>query len=169
MLRFLGFDLEVTVEAVLIRADGPLLCTGRDFLGQRWLIYRSHRDRVRHTWLCSPVTDQALARVVTGQAAPRDALRHSSTGVVEVVRYTDGEVMPDSCLRCDDIPESLLPSSELTVRSCVHEPVAANPHRRPRRHGTTTKVRVGPETAAPTGPGESELSRDELRLLCAVS
>jgi hypothetical protein len=168
MLRFFGFDLEVTVETVLIHADGPLLCTGRDFLGQRWLIYRSHSDGVRHTWLCSPVTDQALSRVATGQATPRDALRHSSTGVVEVVRYTSGEVMPDSCLRCDDIPESLLPSAELTVRPDSDECMARSPRQRPQRWGTPRMpmAMVGP--AVDSGHGKSERSREELRLLCAV-
>jgi hypothetical protein len=41
VLYFLGFDLQMTIDAVLIQTDGPLLCAGRDFSGQRWLVFRS--------------------------------------------------------------------------------------------------------------------------------
>jgi hypothetical protein len=116
---FLGFDLELTIDRVLIQADGPQLCAGRDITGQRWLVFRGWSDGETSNWLCSPITDRALREVESGRAAPRDAIRHSSTGLVEVASYRSGRVLPETCLPCSEIPERLLPPADLTVASSV--------------------------------------------------
>jgi hypothetical protein len=116
MFFFLGFDLELTIDRVLIETDGPRLCAGIDLQGQRWLVFRSCSNAEESRWLCSPITDRALRQVETGRAKARDALRHSSTGLVEVVSYTNGGVVPERCFRCAEIPESLLPPADLRVR-----------------------------------------------------
>jgi hypothetical protein len=115
MLFFLGFELEVAIDSVLIHGDGPQLCAGADFSGQRWLVFRSYSDGEASLWLCSPITERALRLVKTGRATPRDAFRHSSTGLVEVVSYVEGRVIPEQCLTCAEIPDSLLPSADLIV------------------------------------------------------
>jgi hypothetical protein len=58
--------------------------------------------------------------VATGRSTPRDALRHSSTGLVEVVSYAGGRALPETALLCAEIPESLLPPDDLAVRSFVY-------------------------------------------------
>jgi hypothetical protein len=115
MFFFLGRDLEMIIDRVLIQADGPQLCAGTDFTGQRWLMFRSQSNREQSLWLCSPITERALRQVETGRATPRDALRHSATGLVEVVAYAGGRVLPERCLRCSDIPDALLPPADLGV------------------------------------------------------
>jgi hypothetical protein len=115
MFFFLGHDLEMIIDRVLIRADGPQLCAGTDFTGQRWLVFRSRSNQEQSLWLCSPITQRALRQVETGRATPRNALRHSATGSVEVVTYAGGRVLPERCLRCSDIPDALLPSADLRV------------------------------------------------------
>jgi hypothetical protein len=114
---FLGFDLELTIDSVLIHTEGPVLCAGTDPSGRRWLAFRSGSDEEASHWLCSPITDLALRAVETGRATPRDALAHSSTGLVEVVSYTGGRVLPERCIRCAEIPEVLLPPADLRVTS----------------------------------------------------
>jgi hypothetical protein len=115
MLFFLGFDLEMTIDRVLIEADGPQLCAGTDRSGQRWLVFRSRSDRKESLWLCSPITNRALRLVETGRSAPRDALQHSSTGLVEVVSCVTEGAVPERCLVCGEIPETLLPPPDLMV------------------------------------------------------
>jgi hypothetical protein len=122
MFFFLGCDLEIIIDCVLIRADGPRLCAGTDFTGRRWLVFRSRSDRHQSVWLCSPISERALREVETGRATPRDALRHSCTGWAEVVSYVDGRVVPDMCLPCGDIPDLLLPTADLGVTSLVQRP-----------------------------------------------
>jgi hypothetical protein len=129
MFVFLGFDLDMTIDRVLIRAEGPQLCTGTDSSGQRWLVFRSRSDAEASLWLCSPITDRALRQVETGSATPRDALRHSSTGLVELVSYAGGRVVPERCLLCGEIPELLLPPAELRVASFVEGKQPASAHR----------------------------------------
>jgi hypothetical protein len=119
MFFFLGFDLDMTIDRVLIESEGPQLCSGTDFSGQRWLVFRSRSDAEESIWLCSPLTERALLKVETGRAAPRDAMRHSSTGLVEVVSYRGRRVVPEKCLGCAEIPESLLPPGDLRVPASI--------------------------------------------------
>ncbi len=110
MLRFCGFDLDLTVETMLIRRDWPSLCAGRDFAGGQWLIALVDDDPAHLVWLCAPVSERGMRAVADGRAEPVDALRHSSTGTVEVVTVDHGRAVPDRCLLCPEVPEYLLPS-----------------------------------------------------------
>jgi hypothetical protein len=112
MLTFCGFDLELFVERVLTRQDGPALCCARDWTGNQWLIVAVDEDPLHLAWLCARLSDRAMRAVVSGQATPKDALRHSATGTVELVAVDHGRAVPDRCLLCSSIPEKwpLLPA-----------------------------------------------------------
>jgi hypothetical protein len=112
MLMFYGFDIELFIEAVHARRDGPTLCCACDACGDQWLIVEVDDDPVHLAWLCVPVSNLAMQAVVRGRAAPRDAIRHSATGTVELVAVDHGRAIPDSCLLCADIPEHLLPADD---------------------------------------------------------
>jgi hypothetical protein len=130
MTIFLGFALELTIDRVLVAADGPQLSTGTDPSGQRWLVYRCRSDGEGSVWLCSPITDRALQQVELGWATPRDAFRHSCTGLVEVVSCAPGRAIPEQCLPCGEIPEALLPPPDLMVDAFVDCHVSVSLDRR---------------------------------------
>jgi hypothetical protein len=109
MLTFCGFDIQLYVEGVLARPDGPALYRSRDSTGQPWLIVEVDDDPLHLAWLCVPVSERAMEAVVSGRAAPRDVIRHSSTGTVDLVAVENGRAVPDRCLLCDSVPEHLLP------------------------------------------------------------
>jgi hypothetical protein len=115
MLIFCGFEIELFVDEVLTRDDGLRVCCGRDGTGHRWLIARVDEDPDYLAWLCAPVSERAIRAVVTGCASPRDVIRHSATGTVELVAVDHGRAVPDRCLLCADIPEALLPDPDLVV------------------------------------------------------
>lgn len=119
MTFFFGFELEMTIDTVLVGSDGPQLSTGTDPSGQRWLVFRARSDGEGSVWLCSPVTDRALRQVKLGRATPRDAFRHSCTGLVEVVSFSGDRALPERCLLCGEIPEALLPPPDLMVDAFV--------------------------------------------------
>src|SRR5436309_81490 len=85
MLRFCGFDLELIVQAVLSADQVPALYCARDFTGRQWLIAQVDDDPAHLAWLCAPISERAMRAIVNGQACPRDAVRHSLTGTVELV------------------------------------------------------------------------------------
>jgi hypothetical protein len=159
---FFGFDLEMTIDRVLIAADGPQLCAGTDPCGQRWLVFRSHSDGQGSVWLCSPITDRALRLVQSGRAAPRDALRHSCSGLVEVVSCRAGRALPERCLGGGEIPEALLPPPDLRVEAFVDPSRPAGGEHPPARPVSSTANPDGRWSAAdePTSPGS---------LLCAAA
>ena len=130
MTFFLGFALEMTIDTVLVEANGPQLSTGTDPSGQRWLVFRCRSDGDGSVWLCSPVTDRALRRVELGWATPRDAFRHSCTGLVEVVSCAVNRALPERCLPCGEIPEALLPPADLMVDALVDRQMHAGVDRR---------------------------------------
>ena len=109
MLRFCGHDVELAVEAVLDRRPGqPAVFCARDAADGHWLIVEgagSDRDR---TWVCAPASPRAIALVSAGAAAPADAVRHSLTGWVEVVRVVEGHAVPDRRIPCSDLAPGLL-------------------------------------------------------------
>jgi hypothetical protein len=115
MLTFCGFDIELFIEAVIARQDGPSLCCGRDASGSRWLVVEVDDDPLHLAWLCVPVSERAMHAVVTGRAALRDAIQHSFTGTVELVVVNQGRAVPDRCLLCADVTEDLLPARERLV------------------------------------------------------
>ncbi len=98
MLRFCGFDLELLVDDVISRQEGPVLCEAHDEAGARWLIVQVDDDEDHRAWLCAPVSPRCLRAVLDGQASPRDVLRHSATGTVELVTVDQGRAVPDRCL-----------------------------------------------------------------------
>jgi hypothetical protein len=112
MLMFLGFDLQLVVDVVLTRQDGPEVCCARDFTGGQWLIVEIDDDPVHLAWLCAPISERAMAAVVSGRASPMDAVRHSQTGTVELVTVVEGRAMPERCLLCSSVPEDLRPTPD---------------------------------------------------------
>lgn len=107
-MRFFGFDLELTVETVLAAGSAPSLFTASDPDGSGWLVAQVGFEGSRLAWLCAPMSDLAARAVVEGTATPRDAIRHSLTGTVELVTVSDGRVAMDQCLLCGDLSDELL-------------------------------------------------------------
>ncbi len=104
MLGFYGYDLDLTVLAVLRRDHShPVLCSAIDFGGQHWLIIEidGHPDHL--SWLCAPTSVRAVDLVVAGVADPGDVARHSTTGWVEIVTTDHGRAVPDRCVPCAEI------------------------------------------------------------------
>lgn len=116
-MRFFGFDLELTVETVLAAGSAPSLFTASDSDGFGWLVAQVGYEGSRLAWLCAPMSDLAAKAVVEGTATPRDAIRHSLTGTVELVTVSDGRAAMDQCLLCGDLSEDLL--------SAIPAPVSA--------------------------------------------
>jgi hypothetical protein len=112
VLTFFGYDLELVVDSVLKGRDGPTLWSGADSDGGSWLILEADRDPAHPAWLCAPISAPALRAIRSGRAKPRDAFLHSVTGTVELVRLEGGHAVPDQCLRCEDVPEQLLPPAD---------------------------------------------------------
>jgi hypothetical protein len=107
MLNFCGYDLQLVVEEVLQRRDGPILCSARDLTGQRWLVVQVDDNPDHLAWLCAPVSERAMRAVRDGRAIPSDVLRHSFTGTVELVTVENGRAVPDRCLLCEHVSEHL--------------------------------------------------------------
>ena len=103
MVRFCGYELELLVDAILTRREGPSLCAAHDDRGGRWLIVQVDSDPAHLAWVCAPLSARALRAVVEGQASARDVLRHSATGTVELVTVQDGRAMADRCLLCSQL------------------------------------------------------------------
>jgi hypothetical protein len=105
MLRFCGFGLELVVDEVLVRlADDPVVCAATDMCGGRWLIVETNHKDKSLSWLCAPASSKAVELVASGRATAMDAIRHSTTGWVELVQVVDGHAVPDRRLRCSEIP-----------------------------------------------------------------
>ena len=104
MLRFCGFELELTVETVLSRhTDRPAVFSATDSGGDHWLIVEGGHDDQRLSWICAPASDRVVELVSAGRADAVDALQHSRTGWVEVVRVVDGRTVPDERLSCSEL------------------------------------------------------------------
>jgi hypothetical protein len=110
MLKFLGFDLELSVEFAVKKGEWPDVYCARDVSGDGWVIVQVDDDPARLAWLCAPVSDRARQAIVNGPATPLDIVRHSRTGTVELVAVEGGRAVPERCLLCGSIPEDLLPS-----------------------------------------------------------
>ena len=72
---------------------------GTDDEGCRWLIVEADDDPDYLVWICAPVTSRMLAEVESGRAEPWDVLRHSATGMAEVIVIDHGRAVPDHCVR----------------------------------------------------------------------
>jgi hypothetical protein len=89
MLRFCGFGLELFIDEVLERDhDDPVEAERKD------------KDL---SWLCAPASTRAVDLVAAGLTSAADAVRHSTTGWVEVVSVIDGHSVPDRRLSCSDL------------------------------------------------------------------
>jgi hypothetical protein len=91
------------VDEVIERHDDPVVCTATDLVGQRWLIIEAVHQDQQQSWLCAPASARAVDLVASGKAAAVDAVRHSSTGWVELVSVVDGHAVPDRRVPCSDI------------------------------------------------------------------
>jgi len=111
-MRFFGYDLDLTVETILDGDSGPRLFTGRDVDGIAWVIAQVTDEPSHQSWLCAPVSERAASAIVDRGADPRDAIRHSLTGTVELVTVQPGLATPDRCLLCSDVPKDLLNTVE---------------------------------------------------------
>jgi hypothetical protein len=101
MLRFCGFDLELVIDSVLERrGDQPAVCAATDPADQLWLIVEAAHREPDLSWLCAPVSSRVMELVSDGRASAIDAVRHSRTGWVEVVRVVDGHAVPDERVAC---------------------------------------------------------------------
>jgi hypothetical protein len=109
MMHLLGYHLELVIDSVLARQEGPVLCAAHNAQGQLWLVYRAAPGPSTTTWMCSPVSERALRAVVSRGSEPRDAMRHSLTGTVDILQTIEGRAVPDRCVPCAQIPEELLP------------------------------------------------------------
>jgi hypothetical protein len=104
MLKFCGFDLELTVEAVLQHdCDQPAVFSASDLDGNHWLILEADGNDREMAWICAPASDRVVDLVATGRANAGDAVRHSLTGWVEVVRVVDGHAVPDQRVTCAEL------------------------------------------------------------------
>jgi hypothetical protein len=115
VLMFCGFEIELFVNKVLARDNGPTLCCARDWTARQWLILRVDQDPDHLAWVCAPVSDRAMKAVTSGKAPPRDAVQHSATGTIDLVVVDHGQAVPDRCLLCADIPEYLVPVDDRRV------------------------------------------------------
>jgi hypothetical protein len=119
MLHFLGSGLALDVEEVLEWDEGPILFTGRDFEGQRWLVAEVDRRGTRTAWLCAPQSPRAIQCVMSGKADVRDAIRHSANGTAEVITLDGSEPVEDQVLLCGDLPEQYLPAAGWRVEQAT--------------------------------------------------
>lgn len=104
MLRFCGFDLELTVEGLLGRpADEPAAYRATDAAGDDWLIVEAPGAGRDLSWWCAPASRRAVELVASGHAAPTDAVLHSRTGWVEIVRVVGGHAVPDERVACSEL------------------------------------------------------------------
>ena len=104
MLRFCGFELELEVDAVLHRSgDEPAICSASDQSGQQWLIVEAAHNNEEISWFCAPASRLAVELVASGRASADDAILHSETGWVEVVRVVSGHAVPERRVPCSEL------------------------------------------------------------------
>jgi hypothetical protein len=103
MLTFLGYELELYAVGVIAERDDLNIRYGADLNGGLWLIVRADEDDDRLVWVCAPVTPRMLEEVTAGRADAWDAIRHSITGMVDVVTVDHGRAVPDRCVLSADL------------------------------------------------------------------
>jgi hypothetical protein len=70
VLLFRGSEIELLVNKVLARDDGPTLCCVRDWTACQWLIVRVVQDPVYLAWVCAPVSDRAMRAATSVGVGP---------------------------------------------------------------------------------------------------
>jgi hypothetical protein len=108
MLTFFGYELELNVLGVITDRDGHNVRYGADLYGGHWLIVGIEEDTEHLVWVCAPVTVRMLEEVAANRAATWDAVRHSVTGMVDVVAIENGRAVPDRCVRSADVNPAYL-------------------------------------------------------------
>ena len=104
MLKFCGFELELTVDGILQRTGDHLtVLSATNFHAEPWLIVEAGSDERETAWACAPVSRRAIELVAAGRASAVDAVKHSRTGWVEIVRIVDGHAVPDERVLCGDL------------------------------------------------------------------
>ena len=104
MLKFCGFDLELNVDGILQRTGDHLaVLSATNFHAEPWLIVEANSDDHETAWVCAPVSRRAIDLVATGRASAGDAVKHSITGWVEIVRIIGGRAVPDERVLCADL------------------------------------------------------------------
>ena len=122
MLHFLGSELDLEVDEVWERYDGPRLFAGHEVSGQKWLVAEIHHTPFGAKWLCAPQSPRALECVRGGRAEVGDALRHSASGTVVMVTLGTATLVPDRVLLCTELHDDLLPPTGWRVPSRRLEP-----------------------------------------------
>lgn len=116
MLKFCGFELELTVDSIVARrVDEPAVYSATDGAGGHWLIVAGRAAGEEMSWLCAPASPRAIEMVASGQASASDALLHSSTGWVEVVRVINGRSVPDRRVACSELAAARMISGATTA------------------------------------------------------
>ena len=123
MLHFLGCELDLEVDEVWERCDGPRLFAGHEVSGQTWLVAEIHHTPFGAQWLCGHQSPRALECVRGGRAEVGDALRHSANGTVVMVTLEAATVVADRVLLCAELHDDLLPPAGWRVRSHGLEPL----------------------------------------------
>jgi hypothetical protein len=101
--------LDIALDGILRR--GPLVCSGRDGEGTRYLIAEVAPCR----WLCVAISELALLCVAMGRADVREAFAHSPTGMVEqVTRHPAGRYITRTRAG-DELLDTELPPPGLRV------------------------------------------------------
>ena len=104
MLKFCGFELELNVDGILQRTGDHLtVLSATDFHAEPWLIVEAGSDDHETAWVCAPVSRRAIELVAAGRALAADAVKHSHSGWVEIVRIIDGRAVPDERVLCADL------------------------------------------------------------------
>jgi hypothetical protein len=98
MLTFCGIHLELIVDRVLLRQDGPQLCAAHDTTGTAWLILRTRNTPSHQVWICAPQSPRAIQAVTANPQVAYQAIRHSITGTAEVISIQHGSPQPDRCI-----------------------------------------------------------------------
>jgi hypothetical protein len=76
MLRFCGFELELSIERIVAQQDGPASCWATDSSGDNWLVGQMDDSPDHLTWLWTPVSARAL--LDHGRAVPDRCLLGAS-------------------------------------------------------------------------------------------
>jgi hypothetical protein len=99
VLSFLGYELELSEVRVISDDEEHRIRYGTDDEGGQWLIVGVDGNPEHLVWVCAPVTSRMLAEVESGRAHAWDAIRHSATGMAEVIVIDHGRALPDHCVR----------------------------------------------------------------------
>jgi hypothetical protein len=87
VFHFFGSKLDLDIDHVLVQGgNGPCVFTGRDFMGQQWLVAEAAMaSGDQPVWICAPQSAHATECIRLGHADVSDAIRHSLDGRVELI------------------------------------------------------------------------------------